>query len=174
MSLIHELPAELVYQIGDHMIATTCHHTLCIFSQSCTFLHVNLDDLVVEAQEISLLEAYRTDYKYTLEHVNEEQIAILERHHVLNVPFPSEVSFIDTCVEVCNMDVLKYIAIARKYEEDGLLLPTFFSSCFKGRLEVAQWVTQNVGFMAEEACAMNRWHALGFSCAMGHLMDGKE
>ena len=114
MSFIQHLPAELVHHIGGHMLSTY-HQTLCILYQSCTFMRDNLYDRLVQANDVHLLQAWKKEWKNALKHVSADQMVILERHETLkNIHFPPERSLLDACVEVGNLDVLKYIVVARK------------------------------------------------------------
>ena len=134
MSFIFHLPAELVHHIGGHMLATTCHTTLCILSKSCTFLQTNLFNRLVEANEIYLLKAWKKEWKNALKHVSAHDMVILEGHgNMKHIPFPPERCLLDACVEVGNVGVLKYLIMAKKtYEKEGEISRLFLQTCFHG------------------------------------------
>ena len=166
MSFILQLPAELVHHIGGHMLVTY-HQTLRRLSQSCTFLQANLHDRLVEAHEILLLHAWKKEWKNALKHASVDDMMILERHQKLEcIHFPD---LLIACLEVGNIDVLKYILMARKiYEKKGEIFPLFIQTCYHGYLTLAQWVALQFKLTAHDV-RMDDNYALHWSCRNGHL-----
>ena len=118
MSILLDLPAELIHHIGSHMLARPYHLVLGILSQSCPFLQAHIHDRLMQAKEIRLLHAWKTDWKNALKLLSADQMAILERHRNIHcLPFPPERNLLDTCVEVGNEDVMQYIVMARKLHD---------------------------------------------------------
>ena len=167
MSFILHLPAELVHHIGGHMLATTYHPTLCILSKSCTFLQTNLYDRLGEAR---LHNAWEKDWKNALKHMSADQMVILERHQNMgNTNLPPYHDLIDACVQVGNIDVLKYVLMARKaYEKEGDIVRLFLKMSKHGHLIMVQWLALQFNLTKEDARAFDN-HALRVSCKYGHL-----
>ena len=149
------------------MLATTYHPTLCILSKSCSFLQTNLYDRL---GEVRLHNAWAKDWKNALKHMSADQMVILERHHNMgNTNLPPHHDLIDACVEIGNIDVLKYVVMARKvYENEGDIIRLFLKTSRHGHLIMVRWLALQFNLTKEDARALDNY-ALYFSCANGHI-----
>jgi hypothetical protein len=145
---MQQLPSELIYHIGGHMLDLLCHKTLCLVSQTCLLLSTNLHHRVTQAKEISTFLAYaRTeDWTFAFTSLTVGQFKNLKSHAAAQFP-PAE-TVITACVDGGNMDVLKYITKGLNLSAQFPVL--FAHACFAGQLAIAQWLAENVGIRSTD------------------------
>ena len=167
MSLLLELPAELVYCIGGLMLEKTYHDALFLLLRSCTCMHVKLHDRIVQAR---LLHAWKKDWRTILKHVTAGQMAIIERYASQeSASLLPILVLLDECVIAVNMDVLTHIITTRKFcKNDVGMVGLFFKTCNHGHLAMAQWLTRQFNLTPQDARIFDNC-ALRMSCSFGQL-----